>query len=172
MKFYSAILILLITTAALADVAEISADGKTVSTRGMSHGIGSEVLAFVSDAHDIGYKDEAGNDIFTKQSARRGSGGMVRFNSKNVSVVESSGVALNFIVNMSGNPGDFGLTKSGKVLTVKGKAADVLFEAMKLALPNQGPARVGVSMHKTASGKVVCSRPVVLNPKNSCTISL
>ncbi len=170
MKAITALFALALTSMAFADSVTLSNSSTRADINGVMKGASSEIFAMIADAHKNGYKLDNAADVFDQLSTPHRVGGSTLYTNKLLSAKVQSGITLSYEVMIKTKKGEMSLKNN--VLTFTGEAAKLLLGAMAYARVNQGPRPLGMSIQKSPSGKVVCSRPVRPRALTTCVIKL
>jgi hypothetical protein len=164
----------LFSTLAFADGVTISSDGKTATTLGMLKSTSSEMLEVLNDAHDEGYKDSRGADIFTKTSINQGTHKALKLANKKLTASMTSGITVSYstVIKVKKKE-ELSLSSDKKTLTITGDTAKLLMGALELVIQTpQGPLPLGSTTRATKSGKISCKLVVYRGMPTTCTIKL
>lgn len=170
MKFTTLVFALSLATSAFADTGSVTKQGSVVELSGSLKGASHEIFNIVAVAHQKGFKDASGADIFDHSTTPHRVGGLQKFVNKKLSASVRSGITLSYNVLIKTKKGESKI--SGNVLTITGETAKLLKGAMFYSATDDGPRPVGSSRESTKSGKVVCSRVVYPNAPTTCVIKL
>ena len=164
---------LFVSTAALADYATLSSNGKSVEIVGGLKGTSSEAFSAIAKAYDEKFSNfKTGEEYFSKISNRNGSMGITAYSNPLLRSSVTSGVTVSYkLILNSKKKGSIKLLDK-KTVEVTGETASILKGALAYDAREGGPIRVGMSVVESKSGKLTCRRAVTPTAPTICTIKL